>query len=206
MAADSAKASPAIRTPIQSLTESVLRIRCPQVAGRLALALSPALSPLGNLPLGLRHSAASRPLCLRRVSPSLPWPKPTVSFDIGTLGDMKVFLSSVRHGLEAERDALPGLIKAIGHEPIRFEQFTAQPVPSREACMNGVDAADAYVLLLGEHFGHVFRRQVSRPHLTSTSAPVSGGSHAWCSKSGVDMDTEQQTFAEAIGEYGAGSF
>jgi hypothetical protein len=28
---------------------------------------------------------------------------------------MRVFISSVRRGLEAERDALPGLVKAIGY-------------------------------------------------------------------------------------------
>jgi len=37
---------------------------------------------------------------------------------------VRVFISSVRRGLEAERDALPGLVKAIGHEPVRFEDFT----------------------------------------------------------------------------------
>ena len=69
---------------------------------------------------------------------------------------MKVFISSVRRGLESERDALPGLLRAVGHEPLRFEDFTAQPVPSREACLAGVAAADAYVLLLGPHYGTTF--------------------------------------------------
>lgn len=31
---------------------------------------------------------------------------------------MRVFVSSVRRGLEKERDALKGLILALGHEPI----------------------------------------------------------------------------------------
>lgn len=62
-------------------------------------------------------------------------------------------ISSVRSGLEEERDALPGLILATGHEPIRFEDFTAKGVPSREACTRAVEAADAYLLLLGERYG-----------------------------------------------------
>lgn len=120
---------------------------------------------------------------------------------------MKVFISSVRHGLEAERDALPGLIKAIGHEPITFEQFTAQTVPSREACMNGVDEADAYVLLLGAHYGHVFPETgQSATHDEYQRARHRGIPRLVFTKSGVDMDREQQTFAEAIGEYGAASF
>ena len=35
-----------------------------------------------------------------------------------------VFLSSVRRGLEQERDNLPALIQAIGHECKRFEDYT----------------------------------------------------------------------------------
>lgn len=66
---------------------------------------------------------------------------------------MKVFISSVRRGLEAERDALPGLIKALGHEPKRFEDYSAQPVPSRQACLDGVQDADAYALMLGDTYG-----------------------------------------------------
>lgn len=66
---------------------------------------------------------------------------------------MKVFISSVRRGLEEERDALPGLILALGHQPLRFEDFTAGPVPSREACLRGVGEADVYLLLLGGPYG-----------------------------------------------------
>ena len=43
---------------------------------------------------------------------------------------MKIFISSVRRGLEDERDALPALISALGHTPVRFEDFSAQSVPS----------------------------------------------------------------------------
>jgi len=66
---------------------------------------------------------------------------------------VKIFISSVRRGLEDERDALPALIRALGHEPRRFEDYTAQPVPPREACLRGVEDAAAYLLLLGERYG-----------------------------------------------------
>lgn len=59
---------------------------------------------------------------------------------------MRVFISSVRHGLEEERDALPGLITAIGHTPVRFEDFTAQTTPSRQRCLDGLATADVYLL------------------------------------------------------------
>lgn len=66
---------------------------------------------------------------------------------------MMNFISSVRRGLEAERDALPGLIAALGHEPKRFEDFSALGVPSRQACLDGVRDADVYLLVLGDHYG-----------------------------------------------------
>jgi Domain of unknown function (DUF4062) len=53
-----------------------------------------------------------------------------------------VFLSSVRRGLEEERDNLPALIQAIGHECARFEDYTAQPVPSRQACPEAVNVGE----------------------------------------------------------------
>src|SRR5688572_23183686 len=66
---------------------------------------------------------------------------------------MRVFISSVRRGLESERDALPGLLIATGFEPARFEDFGALPTPSREACVRGVQASDVYLLLLGPAYG-----------------------------------------------------
>jgi hypothetical protein len=48
---------------------------------------------------------------------------------------MRVFISSVRRGLEEERDALPGALAALGYTPVRFEDYTAQPLPSRQACL-----------------------------------------------------------------------
>ncbi len=66
---------------------------------------------------------------------------------------MRIFISSVRRGLEDERDALPALIRALGHEPRRFEDYTVKPVPSREACLEGLEGAQAYVLLLGATYG-----------------------------------------------------
>ena len=125
----------------------------------------------------------------------------------GRLDGMKVFISSVRRGLESERDALPGLIKAIGHEPIAFEQFTAQAMPSRQACMDGVDAADAYVLLLGEFYGHVFPETgQSATHDEYERARQRGIPRLVFVKAGVEMDPQQRALAEAIGDYGTGSF
>jgi hypothetical protein len=69
---------------------------------------------------------------------------------------MKVFISSVTHLLKEERAALPPFLKLLDHEPVRFEDFEAQDRSSREACLAGVEVADAYVLLLGPRYGTPF--------------------------------------------------
>ena len=66
---------------------------------------------------------------------------------------LKVMVSSVRRGLAVERDAMRPVIKILGYQPIRFEDFTALPVPPRAACVEAVTDADIYLLLLGEVYG-----------------------------------------------------
>jgi hypothetical protein len=66
---------------------------------------------------------------------------------------MKVFISSVTAFLKEERNALPAFLQVADHEPLRFEDFTAQDRSSREACLAGVDTADVYLLLLGPRYG-----------------------------------------------------
>ncbi len=69
---------------------------------------------------------------------------------------MRVFISSVARGLEDKRRALPGLIRALGHVPVMFEDFGGQVDPSREACLDGVAGSDVYLSLLGPHYGYRF--------------------------------------------------
>lgn len=102
---------------------------------------------------------------------------------------MKVFISSVRRGLEQERDAMPGLILALGHVPLRFEDFTAQPNPSREVCLRGVAESDVYVLLLGPHYGTVFPETDMSPTHEEHAAALTGGlPRLIFRKDGVDFD------------------
>jgi hypothetical protein len=120
---------------------------------------------------------------------------------------MRVFISSVRRGLEEERDALPGLVSAIGHTPVRFEDFTAQTVPSREACLAGVNSSDVYILLVGAYYGHVFEdTQQSATHDEWIAATAAGLPRLVYRKSGVDLDTDQAAFVAGIEDYAAGVF
>jgi len=120
---------------------------------------------------------------------------------------VKIFISSVRNGLEAERDALPGLIKALGHDPVRFEDFSAQPVPSREACIKAVESSDAYLLLLGPNYGAVFPETgQSATEDEWVTAQRLGKPRFVLRKIGVDFDAQQQVFETTLGDYGSGRF
>lgn len=120
---------------------------------------------------------------------------------------MKIFISSVRSGLEAERDCLPGLIMALGHQPQRFEDFTAQSTPSREACLRGVDASDVYLLLLGPKYGHIFPETgQSATHDEWVAAVTKGMPRLVFRKTDVDVEPQQEAFAKVVGDYGHGIF
>lgn len=120
---------------------------------------------------------------------------------------MRVFISSVRRELEEERDSLPGLITAIGHEPLRFEDFTAQVVPSREACVKGVKASDAYLLLLGPIYGDVFPETGQSPtHDEYATAKAMGIPRIVMRKTGVKFEPAQEEFAKLVTNYSTGLF
>jgi Domain of unknown function (DUF4062) len=120
---------------------------------------------------------------------------------------VKIFISSVRRGLEEERDALPGLIQALGHEPRRFEDYTAQAVPSRQACLDGVEDADAYVLLLGEHYGAPLPDTGRAPTEEEFTVAKRRGIPIWAfRRRGVTAGPEQEEFAGRIEAYSTGVF
>ncbi|MGH3247548.1 MAG: DUF4062 domain-containing protein [Trebonia sp.] len=120
---------------------------------------------------------------------------------------VKVMISSVRRGLEPERDALPGLIMALGHQPVRFEDFSAQPHPSREACLHAVHESDVYLLLLGPHYGHVFPDTgQSATHDEFVAAQAKGIPRIVLKKTGVGFDADQEEFVKLVGDYGTGVF
>lgn len=116
-------------------------------------------------------------------------------------------ISSVRRGLEAERDALPGLIMAQGHQPVRFEDFSAQPLPSREACLRAVHESDVYLLLLGPYYGHIFPETgQSATHDEFVAAQAKGMSRIVLKKTDVVFEPEQDAFIRLVGDYGTGVF
>ena len=114
---------------------------------------------------------------------------------------VKVFISSVRRGLEEERGSLRGLIAAVGHTPLAFEDFTTQPVPPRQACLDGVAAADAYLLLVGPNYGHRFDDTNQSPTHDEWVAATAGIPRLVFLKEGVDLDDDQQEIYRSVSSY-----
>jgi hypothetical protein len=120
---------------------------------------------------------------------------------------MRVFISSVRQNLEAERDALAGLISALGHTPVRFEDFGPRAVPPRQACLDAVARSDAYLLLLGPKYGYRFPETgQSATHDEFVAAQAAGTPRLVFRKQGVTFEPDQEEFAGLVGDYGVGVF
>lgn len=66
----------------------------------------------------------------------------------------RVFVSSVINGFEARRQAARKGITAVGGEAILVnEDFHALATSSRNACIDGVDSCDIYLVVIGERGG-----------------------------------------------------
>lgn len=120
---------------------------------------------------------------------------------------MKIFISSARRGLEEERDSLYGLISALGHTPVRFEDFSAQPTPSREACLAALASADVCLFLLGPKYGHIFPETgQSATHDEWVAAQAAGMTRLVYRKLKVEFEPAQIDFTRIVQAYATGVF
>lgn len=77
---------------------------------------------------------------------------------------MKVFISSLISGMEAERAAARRVIEALRHEVLVAEDFGARPSSPQVACLGAVRASDLVVLILGARYGAVQPSGISATH------------------------------------------
>jgi hypothetical protein len=66
---------------------------------------------------------------------------------------MKIFVSSLISGMEAERAAVKRVIELLGHEAVMAETFGAKTSSPQVACLTGLRQADLVVLVLGHRYG-----------------------------------------------------
>jgi len=66
---------------------------------------------------------------------------------------MKVFISSLISGMEAERAIVKHSIEMLGHQAVMAEDFGARASSPQVACLSGLRESDLVVLLLGPRYG-----------------------------------------------------
>ncbi len=115
---------------------------------------------------------------------------------------MKVFISSVVKGLEAERDAVAAAAATLGCEVRRSEDFGAQERAPREACLEGVRWADAVVLILGERYGGELPSGLSATHEEYREARGRGTVLAFVRRDAAFEHGEGEFVAEVCGWQG----
>ena len=118
----------------------------------------------------------------------------------------RVFVSSVMSGYEEYRQAARAGIRQAGCDPVLAEDFAAQGTSSRNACLDGVQSADALVLLLGPQYGWVAPsghsateeeyREASRRHM-----PI-----LVFVQDGISTEPGQQAFIAKVENYIHGHF
>jgi len=110
---------------------------------------------------------------------------------------MKVFISSVVTGFEAQRDAAAEAATTLGCEVRRCEDFGALEKSPQEACLDGVRWADVVVLLLGERYGGVLPSGISATHEEYHEARNRGTALAFVQKN-ADFEPDQREFVNEV--------
>jgi hypothetical protein len=118
---------------------------------------------------------------------------------------MKVFISSLITGFEAERDAAEAAITTLGQQAIRAEQFPAFAVTPQQACLAGVRDSDVVVLLLGGRYGATQPSGLSATHEEYREArervPVLVFVQA-----DADLEPAQRAFLDEVQAWATGHF
>lgn len=119
---------------------------------------------------------------------------------------MKVFISSVIGGFQAERQAARRAVTTLRYEPIMAEDFGAQPNSPQIACLQGVRASDVVVLILGEQYGAIPPGStLSATHQEYREARETKPVLAFVQQ-GVTPEPEQAAFIDEVQGWAGGLF
>lgn len=117
---------------------------------------------------------------------------------------MKIFISSLISGMEAERAAAKHAIELFRHQAVMAEDFGAQPSSPQVACLTGVRQADLVVLLLGERYGAKQASGLSATHEEYRAAQ--GEKSILVFLQGTDPEPDQAAFIAEVSGWEQGSF
>lgn len=118
---------------------------------------------------------------------------------------MRIFISSLIGGFEAERLATKAAIVTLRHEPIMAEEFGAQPNSPQVACLQGLRTADLVILILGERYGQPQASGLSATHEEYREAKTSKRILAFVHE-GISPEPAQLGFIEEVQNWEGGLF
>ena len=118
----------------------------------------------------------------------------------------RIFVSSVMKGYQNFRGAASAAIRQAGCNPILAEMFPANSSSPRSACLDGVESADAFVLLLGSRFGWKTpsgrsATEEEYQHACRQQIPI-----MVFVQQGETTEPDQQRFIEEVEDYVRGHF
>lgn len=116
---------------------------------------------------------------------------------------MKIFISSLITGMEAERAAVKHAIELLGHQAIRAEDFGALASSPQVACLNGVREADLVILVLGSRYGTKQAGGVSATHEEVHEARNRKPLLVFV-QSGIESEADQADLISEIGKWQGG--
>ena len=118
----------------------------------------------------------------------------------------RVFVSSVMTTYEEYREAARAGIRQANCDAVLAEDFAAQSSSSRNACIDGVQSADALVLLLGPRYGWVAPSGRSATEEEYQEARRQRMPILVFVQGGVTREADQQAFVDRVEDYIHGHF
>jgi hypothetical protein len=118
---------------------------------------------------------------------------------------VKIFISSLITGMEAERTAVAAAIAGLGHEVVRAEDFSADPEAPRLACLAGVRQSDVVILIAGPRYGRKQQSGKSATHEEYDAATASKPVFVFVDGRS-DPEPEQAAFLAQVQDWQSGKF
>jgi hypothetical protein len=118
---------------------------------------------------------------------------------------MKMFISSLISGMEAERKSAKKIIKRLGHEAVTAEDFSAQPNSPQISCLQGLRQSGLVVLILNELYGETQASGISATHEEYREAKETRPVIAFI-KQAANREASQQEFIAEVSNWSQGVF
>ncbi len=123
------------------------------------------------------------------------------------MGDVRVFVSSLmREPFGPLREAACSAITLLGCEPARAEDYAASRSSPRAACLAGVRAADAVVLILGSEYGSCQASGLSATHEEYREAREESLPVLAFVEEGVGPEPQQAEFIREVRDWERGHY